>query len=690
VILVLPAVVNYDRQVRMQTGDIVEYGSYPQTNVTDSDLITALNACTLAPDNTALYSGSKYQRVYFTNTVNTQQAVNGYNKNTVYWFKFEPVRWRVLADNNGDLLLLSDKILATRVYNTPSANITWENSTVRAWLNDSFYNTAFTKSQQARINLSHLVNADNAGSGTPGGNDTDDNVFLLSYNEAVTTAYGFSSGDTTDTKRQAQGSDYAKSQGLQVFDAQGSNSFWWLRSPGFEPTYALAATSLGWVVNSYETTNLNWIGVRPVISANPSKISYAAGDIIEYGSYPQTEVTNPALIETLNAQTPDAGDNVLLGGVKYKRVFFTQYTPYYTNYAPNAANSLQDDNGYFINTAYWFKYEPVRWRVLSSVAGGEMYLMCENILAAKPYNASNSAITWELCSLRSWLNGEFLNTAFTYAQRLKIKTSAVANEDNPRTGTSGGNATNDKLFLLSYSDVVNSSYGFSTGIYADTAREVEGTDYAKSQGLSVYDDGTSFWWLKVPGEEENTAMSVLIDGHVGYFDGGYYYYSVHNTAMGVRPIFKINQDSMILTPVSGSGCVVDYLNGTIYGLTAGIDSLNGYAEVPAGYEAEPIVTSNGFGTGTGINVNSSEANVEVYTIIIYGDVNGDGNIDSTDAGIAVDYENYMIDWDPVEDAAYLLAGDVNGDGNVDSTDAGIMVDYENYMVNINQATGLAS
>ena len=76
-----------------------------------------------------------------------------------------------------------------------------------------------------------------------------------------------------------------------------------------------------------------------------------------------------------------------------------------------------------------------------------------------------------------------------------------------------------------------------------------------------------------------------------------------------------------------------------------------------------------------------------FTVVIFGDVNGDSNIDSIDAGLMVDHENYMVTWDKVTDAAKYKAGDLNGDGNVDIIDAGIAVDYQNYMVNINQTTG---
>lgn len=97
------------------------------------------------------------------------------------------------------------------------------------------------------------------------------------------------------------------------------------------------------------------------------------------------------------------------------------------------------------------------------------------------------------------------------------------------------------------------------------------------------------------------------------------------------------------------------------------------------------------GNGTRLQLlNSIGTIIDELTIVIFGDVNGDSSIDSMDAGIIVDHENYIVTWDPISDAAFIKAGDLNGDGVIDSIDAGIAVDAENYLVTIDQSTGLAS
>ncbi|MEI6578318.1 MAG: dockerin type I domain-containing protein, partial [Eubacteriales bacterium] len=144
-----------------------------------------------------------------------------------------------------------------------------------------------------------------------------------------------------------------------------------------------------------------------------------------------------------------------------------------------------------------------------------------------------------------------------------------------------------------------------------------------------------------------------------------------------------------ILPADGSGTVVDLLNGFIYGLAPG-SGAPGKVKAAPGYSLLFHNGPNGPGTGSTVEAlpKTGKAASVFYTVVIYGDVNGDANIDSIDAGIVVDYENKFISWEKLTNAANIEAGDVNGDGNIDSTDAGIIVDSENKMVTIDQSTGL--
>lgn len=84
-------------------------------------------------------------------------------------------------------------------------------------------------------------------------------------------------------------------------------------------------------------------------------------------------------------------------------------------------------------------------------------------LDCQPFNKDHTSATWENCSLRAWLNDEFINTAFSDTEKAWISLTSLANPDNPEEGTSGGNDTADKVFILSLDEAVNTEYGFSGG-----------------------------------------------------------------------------------------------------------------------------------------------------------------------------------------------------------------------------------
>ncbi len=125
------------------------------------------------------------------------------------------------------------------------------------------------------------------------------------------------------------------------------------------------------------------------------------------------------------------------------------------------------------------------------------------------------------------------------------------------------------------------------------------------------------------------------------------------------------------------------------GLGVGVGA-QGYVVASEGGDTEFYDGPGGPGTGATVDLLDVDKNViNTFTVVIYGDVNGDANIDSGDASVLVDRENYIGTWNPSTDAHYIIAADVNGDGNIDSIDAGILVDCELYVSIIDQTTGLA-
>ncbi len=129
-----------------------------------------------------------------------------------------PLEWRILAKEAGRLLVISKDILDCRHYHAiNNADVTWESCSLREWLNESFYEAAFSQEEKARILPSRLPNGNNPERGTPGGNSTRDAVFLLSVDE-------INQYLPEEETRKATPTAYAA--------AMGGGGWWWLRTPG--------------------------------------------------------------------------------------------------------------------------------------------------------------------------------------------------------------------------------------------------------------------------------------------------------------------------------------------------------------------------------------------------------------------------------------------------------------------------
>lgn len=176
--------------------------------------------------------------------------------NVVYLgnYKGEAVRWKVLDMNGTNALVISDKILDAIPYHKKRESITWETCSLRAWLNDKFYNTVFDDSIRAAIVATNNNNSSNSKNRTTGGNDTIDNVFLLSIDEA-------NKYFKTDKARGASGTVYVYAKS-RLFVAENGNSFWWLRSPGGNQDSAAVVSCYGNVVECGTRVTYDR-GVRP-------------------------------------------------------------------------------------------------------------------------------------------------------------------------------------------------------------------------------------------------------------------------------------------------------------------------------------------------------------------------------------------------------------------------------------------
>ena len=176
--------------------------------------------------------------------------------------------------------------------------------------------------------------------------------------------------------------------------------------------------------------------------------------------------------------------------------------------------------------------KPIEWIVMKN-EGNQILLLSKYVLDAKPYNKEweDVTVTWETSDIRKWLNNEFYTTAFNKTEKAKIQTSLIKNEDNSEYGTSGGNDTEDKVFLLSEKEA-------ETLFSDEEERIAKATEYAEKSGVYVNKEKAAWWWLRSPGDYGFSAAGVDDDGWV-YRIG----YNVDYSSDGVRPALHLNLQS---------------------------------------------------------------------------------------------------------------------------------------------------
>ena len=282
-------------------GNYIYFGYWPQTCERDENVIAELNAIAGTPplprdkanpynweshegttymwQKIVIYNGTKYLGVQMNDyRANGIYALydkitdNGYYKLNVYWFKFEPIKWRVLTTSDNSAYIMSDIALDffsmqpdrkdenrdglfASYNNSPGvpdgiyAN-NWEYSFIRSWLNETFYNEVFNDLQKEIIKTTRLDNSarscnpnenpkyygygENAGKNKYADQckDTDDKIFLLSLRDVTTTAYGFNKNVLAeDPARNLKASDFAKSHGVSMGNTQKDYVTWYTRSP---------------------------------------------------------------------------------------------------------------------------------------------------------------------------------------------------------------------------------------------------------------------------------------------------------------------------------------------------------------------------------------------------------------------------------------------------------------------------
>ncbi len=234
------------KQVEYYINDgFLYFGSYPQT-VKDA----SVNIISNEKDEYGYYTGSDCEK-YALLKVNLYDSdytfSNGETiiRNKEYYFKVEPIKWKILEDKNGKVFIFSELILDAHIFDDNSNY--YAASSIRSWLNSDFYNKAFTDKQKELIENTTLKDISNI----------TDKVFLLSEEEIENTSYGFNSNNDRCKKV----TDYAKAK--YAYESKGNkNGKYWLRTPSYSG--ACDVYNLGYVYWDYVSDVRH--GVAPALS----------------------------------------------------------------------------------------------------------------------------------------------------------------------------------------------------------------------------------------------------------------------------------------------------------------------------------------------------------------------------------------------------------------------------------------
>ncbi len=209
------------------------------------------------------------------------------------------------------------------------------------------------------------------------------------------------------------------------------------------------------------------LGIRPSFSED--------GKTVTYGMYPQSEVEDASTLASLGAlASPEDNGWYLLDGEYYAK-----------------------------ESGSWFAVEPIKWWVLER-SGEECLLLSDVLLDAHRYNINYEgrmngryASNYANSEVRTWLNADFYGAAFALGDSYSVISTvdnSAATTESPSNPYACEN-TSDRVFLLSYEDYSNASYGFPYS----SSRQCSPTDYAVAKGAyKESSNGNGCYWTRSP------------------------------------------------------------------------------------------------------------------------------------------------------------------------------------------------
>ena len=397
-------------------------------------------------------------------------------------------------------------------------------------------------------------------------------------------AHGFSRSDgVTDLARRFRPTEYAIARGAWVSESGSTEGlgYWILRTNGYSASNAVYVSDIGAIYNRGTYVNCIDAGVLPAItidlrtarltdagkvssdelynetpSDSDQRVDYldyspvdtgtysepviekeealssgykTTWDCVYFGQYPVSEIVKTAnnlveeyaigedyiiIDEQLFAALENSvweNDETVIDDVRYRRIKseIANDQPQYYRWT--------DTDSY-----HYFRYEPIRWRIIE-INGDEIMLLSDKLLDCVPYNRVSEAVSWQDSYLRQFLNNEFYDQAFSDEEKEAIIEKQINNNPNRAYGTSCGNTTADKVFVLSEEEVFLDTKATRHGFYAytgvdDPAKRFRPTMYAMARGtwyspVEGY-RGNGFWFMRTNGYSESSVTYICDMGYI--------------------------------------------------------------------------------------------------------------------------------------------------------------------------------
>ena len=563
-------------------GQYIYFGEYPQS-VKKADVTIQENSS----DENGYFLGSDHY-LYAKVTANphnigvTFASGEPIISGKEYYFKVEPIRWKVLSQRDGELLLLSDLILTGRRFD--ASDNCYKTSDVRAFLNGEFYSSAFYEKEREQILLSSVSNG--AQSTKSESNpyiceDTDDHIFLLSREEISNNIYNFRPEEAKDPTRQLKTSDYAKALGVSTdtTPAHCENGIWRLRSPDTTAKHATYAIHSDGTICTLFVDAIEGIAPALRLRLNEADRSTYFFTRTYFGEFDdlspvkekKTDKKRLGLIGMIFVTVIALLLLILVPAAcrgKHEYIYIGEYPQSVKEDGVTVDESIVDSRGYFLGSdgayyakvvakpvdnnytfangteitygnTYYFKVEPIRFRVLKKKDGTAL-LLCDSIIDYQmfDYNADKYHVSndYESSTVRAWLNGSFLEKAFSDASKDVILPSTLKLDQST--------TVEDKIFLLSLKEVKKGAYGFALNTGRDDkARRLKVSDYVRALGGWMNTEegekrGDGTWWLRTPRDGGNDWDALcVIGGEAGA-------QSFARNHKGVVPAMVINLDAL--------------------------------------------------------------------------------------------------------------------------------------------------